>query len=110
MPSMLRLGRELESRYPGRFRMVAVSVDDGWDPVREFFGGRPPAGLTVTLDTDQLTTRAYYCTARGACPESFKFPETYIVDRSGRLAAYVVGPRDWSNPAARKFLELLIDG
>jgi thiol-disulfide isomerase/thioredoxin/glutaredoxin len=110
MPSMLALGREMESQYPGRFRMVAISVDEGWEVVRSFFGGRAPAGATVTLDAEQATTRAYYCAARGACPESFKFPETYVVDRSGRLVAYMVGPRNWSDPAARRFLERLIDG
>jgi thiol-disulfide isomerase/thioredoxin len=110
MPSMLQLGWELAARHPGKFRMVAVSVDDGWEVVRDFFGGAVPPGLTVTLDTDQLTTRAYYCAARGGCPESFKFPETYVVDASGRLVAYVVGPRDWSEPAARTFLERIIGG
>jgi thiol-disulfide isomerase/thioredoxin len=110
LPSMLALGREIEARHPGRFKMVAVSVDDDWDVVREFFGGRPPPGLTVTLDTEQLTTRAWYCVARGACPESYKFPESYIVDKSGRLVAYVVGPRNWSDPTARRFIERLIDG
>jgi len=109
LPSMLALGQELGARHPGRFRMVAVSVDDGWDPVRAFFGARPPLGLTVTLDTDQLATRAYYCAARGACPDSFKFPETYIVDKRGRLVAFLVGPRNWSQPAARSFLERLIE-
>lgn len=110
LPSMVRLGQELTARYPGRFRMVAVSVDESWDVVRQFFGGRTIPGLTVTLDTDQLTTRAYYCVARGQCPESYKFPETYIVDAKGRLVAYVVGPRDWGDPAARRFLERLLGG
>jgi len=27
--------------------MVAVSVDDGWGEIGQFFGGPPPAGLTV---------------------------------------------------------------
>ena len=61
-------------------------------------------------DPEQIATRAYYCAARGACPDSYKFPETYIVDREGRLVAYIVGPRDWSTPAARQFLERLIEG
>jgi thiol-disulfide isomerase/thioredoxin len=109
LPSMLRLGQELQARHPGKFRMVAVSVDDGWAEVGQFFGGPPPPGLTVTLDTDQLTTRAYYCVARGGCPDSFKFPETYLVDRKGQLVAYVVGPRDWSSPVVKRFLEQLIE-
>jgi thiol-disulfide isomerase/thioredoxin len=107
MPSMLQLGRELSARYPGRFKMVAVSVDDGWPDVNRFFGGRMPGGVSVVLDLDQAATQQYYCLARGACPDSFKFPETYIVDASGNLVSYVIGPRDWSDPAALKYFERL---
>jgi len=111
MPSMLRLGQELAARYPGQFKMVAVTVDEDLGAVKEYFGAPPfsgvPPGLTVAHDPDQAVTRAYYCTARGTCPD-LKFPETYIVDKAGRLVAYVVGPRDWSHPGARAFLEALI--
>jgi thiol-disulfide isomerase/thioredoxin len=110
MPSMVRLGQDLQRRYPNKFRMVAVSVDESWEEVTQFFGGQPPPGLLVVRDPEQVATRAYYCTARGTCPDSLKFPETYIVDREGRLVAYIVGPRDWSDPAARMFLERLIEG
>lgn len=108
---MIRLGQDLARRHPGKFTMLAVSVDDGWDPVREYFSAPPffgpPSGLTVVLDQDGQAARAYYCTARGFCPD-IKFPETYIVDKGGRLVGYVVGPRDWSHPAAREYLEQLI--
>ncbi|HVP69620.1 MAG TPA: TlpA disulfide reductase family protein [Anaeromyxobacteraceae bacterium] len=108
MPSMLQLGRELSERYPGKFRMVAVSVDEGWDAVRQFFLGRLPSGVHVVLDPNQQVTKDYYCAARhGRCDE-FKFPETYIVDATGKLVAYVVGPRDWNDPAAARFLEKLL--
>jgi thiol-disulfide isomerase/thioredoxin len=108
MPSMLQLGRDLAVRHPGKFRMVAVTVDDGWPEVMKFYGGRLPTGIDVVHDPDQKATRDYFCLARGACPESFKFPETYVVDASGKLVSYVVGPRDWNDPAARAFLERLI--
>jgi len=109
MPSMLDLGREMSRRYPGRFTMLAVSVDEGWEPIAEFFGGAVPKELLVALDRDQSATRAYYCAARGGCPRDFKFPETYVVDRSGRLVAFVVGPRDWSEEAPRRFFGRLLD-
>jgi thiol-disulfide isomerase/thioredoxin len=108
MPSMLQLGRELAARHPGKFRMVAVSVDDGWPEVLKFFDGKLPAGVEMLRDPDQAVTKDYYCSARGGCPESFKFPETYVVDPSGKLVSYVIGPRDWNDPAARAFLERLI--
>jgi thiol-disulfide isomerase/thioredoxin len=111
MPSMIRLGQELARRYPGQFKMVAVSEDDGWDPVKEYFAAPPfagpPSGIAVVLDDDQALARSYYCTARGSCPD-IKFPETYIVDKSGTLVGYVVGPRDWAHPAALAYLEQLI--
>ncbi len=110
MPSMLQLGWELQREYPGRFRMVAVSVDEGWDVVQQFFGGALPPGLLVTLDRTQDATRAYYCAARGGCPDQFLFPESYIVDGEGRLVAYVVGPRDWSGQPPRRFLRRLLGG
>ncbi len=109
MPSMLQLGRELSRRHPGRFTMLAVSVDEGWEPIARFFGGSLPPGLTVALDRDQSVTQSYYCAARGGCPRDFKFPETYLVDRDGRLVAFVVGPRDWSDQAPRRFLERLFE-
>jgi thiol-disulfide isomerase/thioredoxin len=112
MPGMVELGKELSSRYPGKFRMVAISVDDGPDPVQEFFaappyGGLRSTGLTVALDRDQAVAKDYYCKGRGECRE-LKFPETYIVDPAGRLVAYVVGPRDWTTTAAREFLERIV--
>jgi thiol-disulfide isomerase/thioredoxin len=109
MPSMVQLARELSSRYPGRFVMVAVSVDEGWKPIFEFFQGPPPPGIVVGLDREQLATRAYYCAARGGCPTDYKFPETYVVDREGRLVEYVVGPRDWSEPGVRHMVARLAD-
>jgi thiol-disulfide isomerase/thioredoxin len=111
LPSMIRLGEELAARYPGQFKMVAVTVDEELDAVREFFKAPPfsgtPGALTIVHDADQAVTKAYYCAAREACPD-LKFPETYIVDKSGRLVAFVVGPRDWAHPGAKAFLEALI--
>jgi thiol-disulfide isomerase/thioredoxin len=110
LPSMVALGKELSGRYPGRFKMVAVSVDDDWETVLNFFRGPPPSSLIVARDGSQEVTRAFYCAARGRCPKDFKFPETYIVDGTGRLVGYVVGPRDWNSPAIRRYLEKLLGG
>lgn len=108
---MVALGEELAARYPGRFKMIAVTVDEDLAVVRSFFAAPPfsgpPGALSIVQDTDQAVTKAYYAQARGFTPD-LKFPETYIVDKAGRLVAYVVGPRDWSDPAARAFLEALI--
>jgi thiol-disulfide isomerase/thioredoxin len=110
MPSLTALSGEMQKLYPGRFQVVAVSVDEGWEPVRKLYGQSRPGGMVLGLDRAQQATRAYYCTARGGCPSSYKFPESYIVDGRGRLVAYVVGSRDWSHPEIRRFLRSLIGG
>jgi thiol-disulfide isomerase/thioredoxin len=110
MPSMVDLAQELTRSHPGKFRMVAVSADDSWEDVRRYFKqvfGGIPADITVARDPAGKAALAYYCSARGVCPD-IKFPETYIVDGSGRLVAYIVSSRDWSAPVARRFLERLI--
>jgi thiol-disulfide isomerase/thioredoxin len=111
MPSMLALGKELQARYPGKFKMVAVSADDGWAPVREFFKAPPYGGstqnVTVALDLEKKTVEGYYCTARGTCPQIL-FPESYIVGKDGKLVGFFEGPLDWSRPEVRSYLEKLI--
>ncbi len=116
MPSMVKLGQELARRHPGKFRMVAVSVDEDSKAVPDFFAapayGGLPKDVVVALEPGAgKVTRSYYCRGRGACrPEDVKFPETYIVDKAGRIVAMVVGDIDWSMPAAKKYLETLIQG
>ena len=36
-------------------------------------------------------------------------PTAYFVDRRGQLVGRVVGPRDWRAPAARTFVQALLD-
>jgi thiol-disulfide isomerase/thioredoxin len=113
MPSMLALGRDLEARYPGKFKMIAISADDGWAPVKEFFAAPPylgnTQGVVVALDPSEQksTVASFFCTARGACPKIL-FPESYIVGKDGRIVGYFEGPLEWSHPAARAYLEQLI--
>jgi thiol-disulfide isomerase/thioredoxin len=112
MPSMLQLGRALAAAHPGKFQMVAVSGDDSWEAVHAYFKGAfggPPKELVLARDPDASAAQAYYCAARGYCP-NVMFPETYIVDRKGRVVAMLVGPRDWSDPGFRRWLEFLITG
>ena len=113
---MLALGEALTRAHPGKFRMVAVSVDTSAQLVKDFFAQAPYRGLSkaVTFALEPgagEVTRSYYCKGRGACsPNEVAFPETYIVDRKGRLVSFVVGPIDWALPALRAHLESLIAG
>ncbi len=77
-------------------RMLAVSVDESWQKVREFF----PQGTTlpVLLDSDRKTPELY---------GTEKFPETFIVDKQGQIRYAVIGDRDWSRPEISECLQRL---
>ena len=91
-PSLQKLARSLD---PGSFVVVAVSVDDGWDPVEKFFGGRKPA-YQVALDRGAVVSFRY---------GTHKFPESYVVDGNGDLKLKFVGPRDWMDPSVFALFE-----
>jgi peroxiredoxin len=96
IPTLDRLARSL--RGPN-FELLAVSVDEGGAPaVREFLQAR---GLTlpVLLDSDHSVAASY---------GTFRFPETYILDRRGIVRYKVIGAANWDNPQAIKAVKDLI--
>jgi len=38
---------------------------------------------------------------------TYGYPETYIIDRQGRIARKIIGPQDWSSPDIVNYLENL---
>jgi len=70
--------------------VVAVTLDEEWDAAvtameRTAFG----KDVVVVRDADRAVAHSY---------GTFKVPETYLIDREGRIAHRFVGPRDWSDP------------
>ena len=104
------IGRAIASRVLGRPELRLVGAVEQFFKVKPF--GGLPRDVVVALEPGVgEVTRGFYCRGRGACrPEDVKFPETYIVDRAGRIMALVVGDIDWSLPAVRQYLEALIEG
>jgi peroxiredoxin len=85
MPSLERLHRALEAKG---LRVVAVSVDDDIATIRRF---REEHDLSFLILHDEGASVSHTF-------ETFKYPETYIIDREGRLLSKVVGARDWITP------------
>ena len=92
MPSLTRLAQEFD---PAFLEVVAVSVDDGWAPVDKFLA-KPRTPFRVALDLEAKVSRTYGTT---------KFPESYLVDKDGKVRLKFVGPRNWMDPNVATLLE-----
>jgi peroxiredoxin len=86
MPAMQRLYRELA---PEGFELLAISVDEQSDAVARF-QQRLGLSFPVLLDPKRRVADTY---------QSYKFPESWLIDADGVLVARFIGPRDWDSPA-----------
>ena len=77
--------------------VIGISVDQDSDALKKFVGDFH-ISFPVARDPNQ-TLAALYGT--------FKFPETYILDRDGRVAQKIVGARDWNDPQMVSLVEKL---
>jgi peroxiredoxin len=93
VPSLEDLARRLDGTD---MRMLAVSVDDDWNKIRQFFAKGSQMG--VLLDTSHDVPKKF---------GTEKFPETFLIDAAGRIRYYFINKRDWSRPEAVACLESL---
>jgi peroxiredoxin len=94
MPSMEKLVEKMRGK---NFRLLAVSVDDDWTAVRNFFPKGSP--LEILLDTERAVPKRY---------GTEKFPESFIIDKAGNIAYYVVSDRDWNQPDIMSCMESML--
>jgi peroxiredoxin len=96
MPAMQRLHDALA---PSGFELLAVSVDESDEPVREF-QERLGLHFPILMDPAKDVADTY---------QSFRFPESFLVGRDGTLVARYIGPRDWDAPAYVDRIRRLLD-
>jgi len=95
MPSLEKLHQALADQGVA---VIAVSVDERFSDVPAFVQ-KFDLTFSVLYDEGKKVSRKY---------QTFKYPETYILDREGRLKSKVVGPRDWAAPTViRDMVDLL---
>lgn len=97
MPAMQRLHEALANT---EFTLVAVSVDAGRAEV-EAFQKRLGLGFPIALDPDKRVANAY---------QSHRFPESYLIDRDGRILSRYIGPRDWDAPVYVERIRRVVAG
>jgi peroxiredoxin len=84
MPSMERL----HEVYAGRdFVMLAVNVEQDVHDVRAFLE-KHPHKFQIPLDAAGRAQGLYGV---------YRFPETFLIDKNGRIAEHYLGARDWSS-------------
>jgi len=93
VPSLETMATGLEGTD---MRLLAVSVDDGWDPIRRFFVKGTKIG--VLLDESKNVPGTF---------GTKQYPETYFVDATGQVRYYFANKRNWSKPEAIACLESL---
>jgi len=95
MASLEEANKKLAS---DRFVMLAVSIDsEGFPVIDKFFKGKTPS-FAVLLDREHKFSHKY---------GTFKVPETYIIDKTGRVRDRVEGVRQWDDPLFLHYIELL---
>ncbi len=94
MPSLVQMQRQLKDRG---ITVLAVSVDDDARLYHSFLEKNKVDLLTVR-DPRQQSNELY---------GTFKFPESYIIDRQGMLRRKFIGAVDWTKPDVVDYLSKL---
>ena len=98
MPSMEKAYNEFKRED---FEILAVSIDVLGEQVVRPFMEKYKLSFPALLDNKGKIKKLYATTG---------VPESFILDKSGRIAHIAIGPKDWSTPASREFFRELIDG
>ena len=91
MPSLVQMQQQMKAKG---VTVLAVSVDVDDSNYRRFLKDHNVNLLSVR-DADQKSNALY---------GTFKFPETYIIDRNGVVRRKFIGAVDWTEPEVIDFL------
>jgi cytochrome c biogenesis protein CcmG, thiol:disulfide interchange protein DsbE len=94
VPSLVEMQRRMKSKG---VTVIAVSVDVDENAYKEFIKDHNVNLLTVR-DPSQKSNQLY---------GTFKFPETYVIDRQGIMRRKFIGAVDWTDPEITEFLSRL---
>ena len=85
MPSLTLFADQMA---PQGVAVLGVSVDYDAEALSKFVT-RSGIRFPIVQDTDQKIASRY---------GTFKYPETFIIDREGRISEKLIGPRNWQDP------------
>jgi cytochrome c biogenesis protein CcmG, thiol:disulfide interchange protein DsbE len=94
MPSLVEMQRRMKANG---ITVLAVSVDVDESAYKQFLKDHNVNLLTVR-DPDHKSSELY---------GTFKYPETYVIDRNGVMRRKFIGAVDWTEPDITEFLRKL---
>jgi thiol-disulfide isomerase/thioredoxin len=95
MPSLVAMQNQMKDRVT----VLAVSTDDSDNEYRRFIQEHGLHPTLLTVRDDAKRSNALY--------GSFRFPETYVIDKQGVLRRKFIGPVDWTKPEIIEYLNKL---
>jgi len=95
MPSMEKLYQKLKGED---FEILAVSIDSSGTEVVAPFIKKYKLTFPVLIDPEETIAIAYRITG---------VPESFIIDKDGRIVKKIIGPIDWANPEALRYFHAL---
>ena len=95
IPSMMKLDKSMAGKP---FKMLAISIDEGGKEAVAAYFKKSGLSLPAYLDTDAKVSQLYGTTG---------VPETFIVDKTGKIQKKIVGGMDWSSPDVIAFMDEL---
>jgi cytochrome c biogenesis protein CcmG, thiol:disulfide interchange protein DsbE len=93
-PSLEKFATQIQ---PRGVTVIGVSVDEDQQALRKFISDYH-VSYPVARDPQRALAAQY---------GTFQFPETYIIDRNGRVAEKIIGAIDWQDPRIINFVESL---
>jgi len=98
MPDLEALSKGMRGRP---FSLIALSGDDSWEPVDRVFGGAE-VSMKVFRDPNLKDKQHLRWGTE-------KLPETYVIDKEGRLRLRFINVQPWQDDELVSYLEWLAD-
>jgi len=96
MPSMEKLYQKLKNQD---FEILAVSIDSLGTEVVAPFMKKYKLTFPALMDSEGTLRIAYRTTG---------VPESFIIDKDGKLVKKIIGPLDWTSPGVLRYFHVLI--
>jgi thiol-disulfide isomerase/thioredoxin len=96
IPALSKFWDQYKDR--GDLSLYAISVDKDWKTIDAFLA-KHPSGIPMYHDPDAATAKRF---------GTSQYPETYIVNRSGRVLFRLQGAVDWNDPELKARIEQIL--